>query len=410
MSEDEGDAGDESSEEVAVADVESLRERLDAISEALDAAETEPELDEVEADIEALEEDLEAAELPEPDDEDEEDPAEALESDLSEARDDLEEQRGPYGEDIVANVEEARSTVADTRWTEDGEPDVLDAVNDFLGMDLLDVSGGADSIEDAETFLEDAAATVEAMALDADDDAEDIASLLEASETLLAGLEDAEEWDDLSQREMLDYHGFYDVVDHRKDFPPEWNAIKTFERDMDAEKILIGLDMFESDFMERHCLESLENFGPEEALDPMLQRAQRRDKKAISILGKIGSDEPVETLVEYVDADSDKELQKVTFRALGEIGSEEATQAIADKLVAEDAMTRSRAARSLGLIGDTRAVEPLADVLENDEDDTVRSSAAWALNRIGTEAALDAVAEYTDDRSFLVQEEAKKAV
>jgi hypothetical protein len=410
MSEDEGDAGDESTDEVAVADVESLRERLDAISEALDAAETESDLDEVETDIEALEGDLEAAELPEPDDEDEEDPAEALEGDVSEARDDLEEQRGPYGEDVVANVEEAKSTVADTRWTEDGEPDVIDAVNDFLGMDLLDVSSDADSIEDAEAFLEDAGATVEAMRLDPDDDTADIESLLGASEELLAGLEDAQEWDDLSVREMLDYHGFYDVLDHRKDFPPEWNAIKIFEREMEAEKILVGLEMFESDFLERHCLEALENFGPEEALEPMQQRAERRDKKAISILGKIGSDEPVETLVEYVDADSDKELQKATFRALGEIGSEEATQPIANKLVAEDSMTRSRAARSLGLIGDTRAVEPLADVLENDEDDTVRSSAAWALNRIGTETALDAVAEYADDHSFLVQEEAKKAV
>jgi HEAT repeat protein len=70
---------------------------------------------------------------------------------------------------------------------------------------------------------------------------------------------------------------------------------------------------------------------------------------------------------------------------------------------------RSRAARSLGLIGDTRAVAPLADVLDDDESDTVRASAAWALVQIGTEDALEAAAEYADDRSYIVEQEASAA-
>jgi HEAT repeat protein len=165
----------------------------------------------------------------------------------------------------------------------------------------------------------------------------------------------------------------------------------------------------DSDFMERHCMEVLEKLGPEEALDEMQQRAQRRDKAAIRILGKIGSEEPVETLVDYVDADSDPELQKATFRALGEIGSQEATQPLANKLVADSEDTRSRAARALGLLGDTRAISPLADVLADEEEaDRVRASAAWALNQIGTEAALEEVSGYVDDRAFIVQAEAEK--
>jgi HEAT repeat protein len=163
--------------------------------------------------------------------------------------------------------------------------------------------------------------------------------------------------------------------------------------------------------MERHCLDVLEKLGPEEALGEMSQRAQRRDKPAIRVLGKIGSDEPVDTLVEYVDADSDPELQKATFRALGEIGSEDATQPIANKLVADNEDTRSRAARALGLVGDTRAISPLADVLgDDDEADRVRASAAWALNQIGTEGALAELEAYVDDRAFIVQAEAEKAV
>jgi HEAT repeat protein len=40
----------------------------------------------------------------------------------------------------------------------------------------------------------------------------------------------------------------------------------------------------------------------------------------------------------------------------------------------------------------------------------VRASAAWALVQIGTERALEAAAEYTDDRAYIVETEARKAV
>jgi HEAT repeat protein len=131
---------------------------------------------------------------------------------------------------------------------------------------------------------------------------------------------------------------------------------------------------------------------------------------AIEIIGKIGSEDGVEHVVDYVDSDSNPGLQKTAIKALGEIGSEDTTQDIADQLVAENEGVRSRAARSLGLIGDTRAVDPLADVLEDDESNAVRASAAWALVQIGTESALEAAAEYADEHSYIVQQEAQKAV
>ncbi|WP_439026078.1 HEAT repeat domain-containing protein [Haloarchaeobius sp. DT45] len=409
MSENESDADADAQSESEDVSVESLSERLEAIAEDLESAETEADLDDVESDLDAVAADLEAADLPEPEDDDEEDPADELESRLSDLRDELEDSRGPYAEEVVDDIEEAKSTIEDTRWTETGESEVVDAVDSFLATDELDVDATVGSVDDAADALGDAIDAVEGLALDPDDDAATIESLLDASQTLLSDLEDAEEWDDLSVREQLDFHGFYDVLDHRKDYPPEWHAIKVFERDMEPEKILIGLDMFESDFMQEHCMEALGRLGPEEAIEPMQNLAQRRDKQAISVLGKIGSEEPVEMLLDYVDADSDPALQKVTFKALGEIGAEAAVQPLANKLAVENHIIRSRAARALGLIGDTRAIEPLADVLEDDEEDTVRASAAWALNQIGTERALDAVAGYSDDRSFLVQDEAQKA-
>jgi hypothetical protein len=407
MSDDE-DAPDEETTELST---DTLESRIEALDEALEDAETESDLDEVEAKMDDIESDIEAANLPEPEDDDEDDPREELESALEEKREALEEQRGPYAEDVVAKIEDAKGTITDTRWTDDGWADVVAAVETFTDEAVVkdfDVAG--DEEEDLVAALDEIIGATEDADLDPDEDASTIDALLTAAGDLADALEDAEEWEDLSVREMLDHHGFYDVLDHRKDYPPEWHALKIFEKQGQADKILVAYDLLDSDFMERHCLEALERMGPEaeEAVDEMLNLANRRDRQAISILGKIGNEEPVDTLVEYVDADSDPQLQKVTFRALGEIGSQEATQPIADKLVADNPDTRSRAARALGLIGDTRAIDPLSDVLADDDEDTVRASAAWALRQIGTEDALDEVEGYADDRAYLVQAEAEK--
>jgi HEAT repeat protein len=119
--------------------------------------------------------------------------------------------------------------------------------------------------------------------------------------------------------------------------------------------------------------------------------------------------EAAETLIEYVDEDSNPQLQKATFKTLGEIGATDAVGPLAEKLTMENDQVRPYAARALGLIGDTRAIEPLANALEEDDDDDVRAAAGWALRQIGTREALEAVAEYADERSFVVQTEAEKA-
>lgn len=399
-------------------DADSLRGRIEALLEELDEAETEADLDEIEAELETIEADLEATDLPEPDDEDAESPVDELESDLETVESELEEARGPYASDVVSAVDDAKTEIADTRWTEKGEASLIDAVdafvsevNDVLGESLT-LSDDGDGVSARLTAtLENAGATIEAADLDPDDDADVIDDLLTVTDDLQAAVDDAQAWDDLSVRQQLEAQGYYGVLDHVKDYPPELHALKVHRKRGNAEMVLLALETFDSDFMEEHALDALEIMAPEEAIDPMLGRAGKRDKRAISILGKIASDdeEILETLLDYVDADKDPLLQKVTFRALGEIGAGEAVQPLANKLVAENAEIRSAAARALGLIGDTRAIDPLADLLAEDEDDAARASAAWALNSIGTATAVDAAAEYTDDRSYLVQNEAEKA-
>ena len=395
-------------------DPDDLETRLDDAAEALEDAETEADLDAIETSLDSIAEDLEAADLPDAEDEDEESPQEAMESRLSDLRDDLEEQRGPYISDVTDIVDEVVATIRDTRWTEDGEPEVVEAATAFgdsvseavdapMSVDTTELDSVAEELETIGQTLGDTD-------YDADEDAETIAALLEAAEQLEDGVDAAEEWDDLTVREQLQAQGFYDVLEseNRKDYPAEWNAVKIYTQAKDVEPILTALDRFESDFMEENILDALEQFAPEEAFDAMHSRAQKRNIQPIRILGRIGNDEACETLHDFLGG-GDVKLEKTTLRALGAIGSEESTQHVANRLVADNAEIRSLAARSLGLIGDTRAIDPLSRVLDEDDADEVRASAAWALNQIGTEAALDAASEYADDRSYIVQHEAEKA-
>jgi HEAT repeat protein len=396
-------------------DADALAERLDEAATAVDDAATEADLDQVAATLEDIETDIEAADLPEPDDEDEEAPAEALESQLADVRDAIEDARGPYASDVTAALDDVAEELRDTEWTADGEGEATEAVAAFLAAagETLETGMGSvgDAPADAADALDAAGETIEGAALDADDDAEAIADLLDATDVLADGVDDAEAWDDLTVREQLDAEGFYDVLstENRKDFPPEWNAIKVYAERGEPEPILTALDRFESDFMEENALEAIERIAPAAALDAMIDLAGQRDTRAVRILGRIGDEAALDTIHEFVEGDGDVTLQRVTLRAIGAIGSPESTQVVADNLVADDDEVRSNAARALGLIGDPRAIDPLADVLAWDDADEVRGSAAWALNQIGTERALDIVGKYTDDQAYLVQAEAKKA-
>jgi hypothetical protein len=413
---DESDVGAGETDEAVELDTDTLDSRLDDAADALEAAETEADLDEVETDLDGIAADIEAAAFPEPeeDDEDQPDPGAELTDRLSELRDQLDDQRGPYAEDAADVVESVGSTLSETRWTEDGEAEAVEAVAAFVEAveDVLDIQGQRD-VENPEGAAETLAGVrgeITDAGLDPDEDADAVGTLLGAAEELDEAVEAAEVWDDLTVREQLDAQGFYDVLEsqNRKDFPAEWNAVKIYEKMNEPEPILTALEQFGSDFMEENVLDALEHIAPPEAFDAMHERAQRRDKQPIRILGRIGDDRACETLHDFLGG-GDVKLEKTTLRALGAIGSEASTQPVANRLVADEPGVRSVAARALGLIGDTRAIDPLAGVLESDDSDEVRASAAWALNRIGTERALEAAAEYADDRSYIVQVEAEKA-
>ncbi|WP_248908471.1 HEAT repeat domain-containing protein [Halocatena marina] len=403
---------------------EALSERLESIETDLESAETESDLDEIEARLDAVATDVEA--LPEPDadaededdgddDDDEEDPRVQLEERIEEIRDAIEEQRGPYASDVVETLDSVGVKIAETQWTEQGKSEVIEAVasfleaaNEALDSDFTIENESIESVTGTITNVMDATKSAD---LDPDDDAETIDTLLAASEELQNELEEAQEWSDLTVHQQLKQLGFYDELtsENRKDYPPELSVVRIAESENDPEKILLALDKLDSQFMQENCIDALCRMGPDAAFEEMNQRAQKRDKDSIEVLGKIGDDRALETVLPYIEGDTDPALQKVTLKAIGEIGSDEATQTVADRLVADEPEVRSAAARALGRIGDTRAIEPLSDLLADDGDDNVRASAAWSLNQIGTQSALERTREYTDDRSYIVQVEAERA-
>lgn len=409
---------------------ESLSERLETIETALETADTESDLDEIEADLDAVEADVET--LPDPEEEaeaeeesedegeeeEEEPPRVQLEERIEEIRDAIEEQRGPYASDVAETLDSAGVTIAETRWTDQGKSEIadavaslLDAVNDALGTNLALEDELPESVKAVTDTITEAIDATKSAGLDADEDADTIDALLTAAAELQSEIDDAQEWSDLTVHEQLKHQGFYDALtsENRKDFPPELSVVRIAESNNDPETILLALDALNSEFMEENCIDALCRMGPEEAFEAMDERAQKRSKDPIEVLGKIGDDRALETLLPYIEGDTDPALQKVTLKAIGEIGSEEATQTVADRLVADDSEVRSAASRALGRIGDTRAIEPLSDLLADDDADSVRASAAWALNQIGTRNALENTREYADDRSYIVQVEAERA-
>jgi HEAT repeat protein len=410
------DSTDETAEEQTepVASPEELDEQLDEVEADLDEAETESDLDAVKEDVDAIEARVET--LPDADEDDEEDPKGDLQDRIDAVREGIEDERGPYGEDVAEELATAAGTIRDTRWTDQGEGEVREAVDARLDEldETLEASVDSPTGEDLDDYadaVDGAGETVRDAGLDADEDSETIATLLETAEGLQSDLDDAQEWDDLSVREQLDYQGFYDVLTgkNRKDFPPELSVVRIAERERDPEPILLALDTFDSEFMQENCMMALKRLGPVEAFDEMNERAQRRKFLPIEVLGKIGDPRALDTLLEFIEGDANPPLQRVVLRSVGSIGDEQATQTVADRLVAEDPEIRSGAARALGQIGDTRAIDPLTDVLDDDDDDSVRASAAWALNQIGTEEALEAASDHADARSYIVQNEAQKA-
>ncbi|NOQ48374.1 MAG: hypothetical protein GQ576_04440, partial [Methanococcoides sp.] len=75
----------------------------------------------------------------------------------------------------------------------------------------------------------------------------------------------------------------------------------------------------------------------------------------------------------------------------------------------DDPRVRAYAARALGRTGDERAVEPIIELL-NDEDENVRSNVAMALGKLDDERAIEPLTKALNDNSERVRILARSAI
>ena len=122
------------------------------------------------------------------------------------------------------------------------------------------------------------------------------------------------------------------------------------------------------------------------AIGPLVQALSHPDEDvrwmAAIALGEIGDPQAIGPLVRLL-GDPDRFVQSRAAFALGELGPE-AVGPLMAALREGDPGTREGAARALGLIADTRGIEPLLGAL-GDPEETVRDAALSALPMMGEE-------------------------
>lgn len=116
----------------------------------------------------------------------------------------------------------------------------------------------------------------------------------------------------------------------------------------------------------------------------------RQDVDAAPNIEELKSNQDIESLIIAMGYESDSKIQLDALHALINIG-EPAVEPLIKALKDVNSEIRVKATSALGWIGDTRAVEPLIEALN--DTTIIRSSAAAALGRIGDQRAVEPLIE-----------------
>ena len=131
----------------------------------------------------------------------------------------------------------------------------------------------------------------------------------------------------------------------------------------------------------------LGRLGTDEAVDLLIGSLSRLDgvsRSAARELGRLGHSRALKPLADLLGR---PEVNESAAEALIRAGAK-AVDVLTESLHSENPLARRTAARALGEIRDGRAVEPLAEVLQGDDDFAVRTAAANALGQIKDQRAI----------------------
>ena len=122
------------------------------------------------------------------------------------------------------------------------------------------------------------------------------------------------------------------------------------------------------------------------------------DARAVGpLIGALGDEEArvrfaaVEALLAFATQQRNDFVRSYAVKSLGEIGNRRAVETLIPLLGDELMSVARNAAEALGAIGDVRAVDTLSAILLKDRAPYIRQAAAQALGRIGDSRAVDAL-------------------
>jgi len=131
----------------------------------------------------------------------------------------------------------------------------------------------------------------------------------------------------------------------------------------------------------------LGRLGTDEAVDLLIGSLSRLDgvsRSAARELGRLGHSRALKPLADLL---GNTEVNDSAAEALIRAGAK-AVDTVVSVLRSENSLARRTAVRILGEIRDPRAVDPLAGVLQGDDDYTLRTAAATALGQIKDQRAI----------------------
>jgi HEAT repeat protein len=132
-------------------------------------------------------------------------------------------------------------------------------------------------------------------------------------------------------------------------------------------------------------------------------------KEAARALGKIGDTAAVEPLAQTYEKEQREDVADAVVRALVELGGA-SVQPLIRLTRSFIPNVRAGAARALGKLHSTAAVDPLIGLLERDREPDVRIAAVYALRAIGDRRGMDAIARAAQDTDQDVEFAVEKAL
>jgi len=134
---------------------------------------------------------------------------------------------------------------------------------------------------------------------------------------------------------------------------------------------------------------------------------------AVEALGEIANQVTVKPLIEYLKNDRDPDFRAMVAKQLGEMGemAKEAETALIGVLDdKESSEIRENAARALGLIQISRAVEPLILALENERNEYARREICWSLGELKNPKVLSILITALKDNDKVTRGNAAEAL